>query len=174
MTLLAFRLLAWPLALLFPEPARTLIPYQLEDQFRRVHIRADHLRRPVLVVAGDRHGSAYGERSVWAFVHALERIDSARVEVVGVADLRGIPRLLRGFVRGKFARSTHEPVLLDWDGIFATAYALPPELCTMLLVDTTGTIVGRLSGTVPDSAQVAALAMQAHALLSGEPALPRP
>ena len=166
--------LLWPVALLLPEPARTLIAYRLEDQFRRVHVRAEQLHRPMLVVAGDRHGSAFGERSVWAFVHALERIDSSRVQVVGVADLRGVPRLLRGLVRSKFARSTHEPVLLDWDGVFATAYALPAELCTMMLVDTTGTIVGRLSGTVPDSAQVAALAMQAHVLLSGEPPLPRP
>ena len=102
---------------------------------------------------------------------------AGRVPVVAVADLRGVPRLLRRFARGQFPRDRRQPVLLDWDGALARRLAFDREQCTILVVGPAGQIHMRSTIGAVDTATALALLRQAAALtpaeLSGAPALPR-
>ena len=64
-----------------------------------------------------------------------------------MADTRGVPFFVKGFVRGKFPKERDRPVLLDWEGRFAKAYDWRPEETNVLVFDEHGTLVHQTHGT---------------------------
>ena len=150
-----------------PRAADTLVEFRLPDQFGTVHEGAAYRGRALLLVGAGRAGRAAGT----AWVGTLRGLqgDSAdgsagAIPVVAVADLRGVPRLLRRVVRGRFPDDRRQAVLLDWDGTLARRLGFDPEQCTILLVGPLGDVQARTSAMAVDSAAARALLRQAAAL----------
>ena len=157
--------------------ADSLVDFRLSDQFGRVHAAAEYQGRALLLVGAGRGGRAVG--TAWVETLRALQDDAAgagRVPVVAVADLRGVPRLLRRFARGQFPRDRRQPVLLDWDGALARRLAFDREQCTILVVGPAGQIHLRSTIGAVDTATALALLRQAAELtpaeLSGSPVLP--
>jgi hypothetical protein len=159
-----------------PMPAAdSLVDFRLTDQFGKVHETATYRGRPLLLVGAGRAGRAAGT----AWVGTLRGLQgdsadvgAAPIPVVAVADLRGVPRLLRRMVRGRFPDDRRQAVLLDWDGTLARGLGLDPERCTILLVGPQGDVQARATALAVDSAAARTLLRQAAAL--GATPLPPP
>lgn len=146
-----------------------LIDFALADQFGREHRRAEYEGGVLVVVGADRGGSAHVAGWLELARRGLEDLDAAtRLRALGVADLRGIPALVRPVVRAALARAVDRPVLLDWEGRFATAYGFAAGVCTVLVVDAHGRIVHRVGGAA-DPALAAPLVRRLRALLGAAP-----
>ena len=151
-----------------PAPAAdSPVDFRLTDQFGTVHEAARYRGRPLLLVGAGRAGRAAGT----AWVGTLRELqgDSAdarggAIPVVAVADLRGVPRLLRRMVRGRFPDDRRQAVLLDWDGTLARGLGLDAERCTILLVGPQGVVQARTTALAVDSAAARTLLRQAAAL----------
>jgi hypothetical protein len=129
------------------------VAFHLRDQFGRVHDAAALRGRALLIVAAARGGRAVG--TAWVEVLRALTVDTGAVapppQVVAVADVRGVPWLLRRVVRAQFPDDVRQPVLLDWDGSLARRLALVRERCTVLLVDRDGRVVRRITPATLDT-----------------------
>lgn len=136
--------------------ARALIDFEIEDQFQEKHDRESLLGKPFFLVCSDRDGKVYNR--MWG--PAIRDSLSARgiVEEIGhlgLADLRGVPFFLKGFVRGKFPKEDVGPILMDWKGQFPKAYDFMPGDCNILVFDADGELRLRHHGKEPDEAGLA-------------------
>jgi hypothetical protein len=167
-----------------PGPARaggwlpagdSAVGFRLSDQFGRVHDAAAYRGRPLLLVGAGRGGRA----AATAWVEALRGLQgdpagaAPALSVVAVADLRGVPRLLRRVVRGRFPDDRGQAVLLDWDGTLARRYQFAGDSCTILLVGPAGRAHAQTTRTavagVVDTARARALLREAAALTPPAP-----
>jgi hypothetical protein len=145
--------------------ADSAVGFRLSDQFGRVHEAAAYRGRPMILVGAGRAGRAAGT----AWVETLRGLqpDSAAataIPVVAVADLRGVPRLLRRFVRGRFPDDRREAVLLDWDGTLARRLGFDAERCTIVIVGPDGRPGARTSSATVDTVVARELLGQAAGL----------
>lgn len=94
--------------------------FTLDDQFGRTVDDATYRGVPLIVVLGGRDGAV----GVAAWTSALRLAIGATSEtcVLPVADLGGVPRLLRRAVSRMLPRDAEHWCALDWDG----------QLCTLL------------------------------------------
>jgi len=65
---------------------------------------------------------------------------------MAVANLKGVPRLLRGFVRGRFPKNGHRSILLDWEGKFTSAYQYQSGCTNIQLFNKEGEMRHQLFG----------------------------
>ena len=143
----------------------TVVTFRLGDQFGRQHDATTYRGQAWLLV-----GAANGGRvAAAAWVETLRAVQDdttgervpRTVPVVAVADLRGVPRLLRRFVRARFPRDPERAVLLDWDGSLARRFGFDGAQSTILLVDPSGRPAARTRSTAVDSALARTLVHQA-------------
>jgi hypothetical protein len=142
-----------------------VVEFRLSDQFGRPHATADHRGRAYLLVGAGKGGRAAGT----AWVERLRAMqgDSAGavpVPVIAVADLRGVPRLLRRLVRGRFPDDPRQPVLLDWDGVVARSLGFDAQTCTIVVVDPAGRPRARETLADVDTARARAILREAETL----------
>ena len=152
-----------PPAVRAPEPD-SLVAFRLSDQFGRVQDAADLRGRAYLLVGAGRGGRAAGT----AWVESLRALqgDSARtaLPVVAVADLRGVPRLLRRVVRGRFPDERDRGVLLDWEGTLARQLGFDVQQCTIVLVGPSGRVHARTTTAAVDVDSARAILRRAQTL----------
>jgi hypothetical protein len=137
---------------LYTQPQQTrLIPFKLKDQFGREFEERD-LQHWLLVLTGfDRSGSKYAESWMQAIQDSLkDHEEFYKVLLVAVADLRGIPFFLKGFVRGKFPKKRSRWVLMDWKGNFSKAFSFQPKVTNILIFDCESTLVHQTLGREVD------------------------
>jgi hypothetical protein len=148
--------------------ARHLIDFWIADQRGREHAAADYRGAVVMLVASDWAGSRYVAawlKAMWDALAGVPGLD--RLHALGVAEARGLPRLLRPALVAVLPNHERMTVLLDWEGVFATAYAFAPGECNVLVVDGTGRVTYRMSARGVDQAEVARLAAQIGNALTG-------
>ena len=122
-----------------PAQQERLIPFKIEDQFKREYSHEDFLGTDTVVIGSDSEGSRYSGPWKKALREALETDGKTEsVQIFEVADVRGVPFFLKGMVRGKFPREKENRVLLDWKGVFAETYGFEAEACTIVIFDRTG------------------------------------
>ena len=126
-----------------PNPSPERVPsFQLRDQFNNEH-RVEFPRdRPTVLALADRKGSDQLE----GWLEPLGDEFGETVHFDGVADVRGVPSLLRWGVRQIFRRGTKEPVMLDWEDAVCTSLAFEKEVANVLVLDQKGHIVLRVHG----------------------------
>lgn len=147
------------LALLAPALAQgdsTLIDFRIRDQFETVHTEAEFAGRVVLLIGSARPGSEYNP--VWGAairdsLLTLGIVDSVRL--LSVADLRGVPFFMKGFVRGKIPKDPQTPILTDWDGTLARHYRFNPETSNIFVFNREGRLLDRWAVLQLDPAVVA-------------------
>jgi hypothetical protein len=151
-----------------PAPAPdSLVAFRLSDQFGRTQDAADLRGRAYLLVGAGRGGRAAGT----AWVESLRALQGdgvgpAVLPVVAVADLRGVPRLLRRVVRGRFPDDRDRGVLLDWEGTLARQLGFDVQQCTIVVVGPSGRVHTRTTTAAVDLEGARAILRQAQALSS--------
>lgn len=95
-------------------PPSRLPRFRLADQFGRERDELTYAGIPVIVVAGDRAGA----KGVALWTEALRAVirDASETQVLSVADLGGVPRMLRRMVGRMLSRDPAHWCALDWDG----------------------------------------------------------
>ncbi|NDD64060.1 MAG: hypothetical protein EBZ36_08800 [Acidobacteria bacterium] len=118
--------------------------FELKDQYNQVNSYRFPKSKPTILVFGDRRGSEQIEgwvRPVW------DRYQD-RIDQKGVAVLSAVPVFMRGIIRSMFKSKVKYPVLLDWTGEVARAYAYHSGKANLVLIDQQGVILLRLTGPV--------------------------
>jgi hypothetical protein len=137
------------------------LEFLLENHDRARYSATTWGDRPLVLFLADRKGSEYDKRYVWSSGIAGDlraRAATANVAFVSIADLRGTPRLARGFVRGMFEPTAGDPVgltLLDWQGVLFTEYRLAPGAFHVLAFDPGGRLAYQATLRDFDPAQLA-------------------
>ncbi|MGZ8413901.1 MAG: hypothetical protein ACXW05_14320 [Gemmatirosa sp.] len=143
----------------------SIVAFRLSDQFGRVHDAAEYRGRTLLLVGAGRGGRETGTAWVEHLRALQDTVGGAPVlPVVAVADLRGVPRLLRRLVRSRFPDDPGRAVLLDWDGALARRFDFDTERCTILLVGPTGRAHARRTLAAVDTALARAMLREAAQL----------
>lgn len=95
-------------------PPSRLPDFALNDQFGREVVGATYAGMPLIVVVGDRDGAS----GVALWTSALRAVlgDTSDTHVLPIADLGGVPRLLRRMVSRLLPRDPAHWCALDWDG----------------------------------------------------------
>jgi hypothetical protein len=129
----------------------TLIEFNMEDQYKIKYSHNQFLGKVLIVVGSDREGSQFNEawsRAILDSLTSFQLEDS--ITFMAVADLKGVPRLLRGFVRRKFPKNGYHPILLDWEGEFAKAYKHQNGCTNILLFNRDGRMIYKFYGREPE------------------------
>ena len=100
--------------------AQRLVNFEMEDQFGVKYQRADLEGKVVVIIGSDRSGSRYNEQWGVALDSVLQHVTD--VTFLPVANVNGVPWLMRQFVRKKLTHDLSMRILLDWDGIISKTY----------------------------------------------------
>jgi len=145
-----------------------LISFKIEDQFGTVHTNEDYLASIVIVIGSDKNGSKYNGIWAKAIRDSLKHENNfAQIKFLRVADLRGVPFFIKGFVKGKFPKEKERWVLLDWKGQFAKAHEFESEACNIVIVDRNGTVVHKAHGQDLDYEKLAMICEKLKELMKG-------
>lgn len=98
-------------------PPSRLATFRLVDQFGREIEDEEYDGNPLIIVAGNREGA----RGVALWTAAIRAVigEMGVTHVLPVADLGGVPRLVRGMVARLLPRDRAHWCALDWDGQIA-------------------------------------------------------
>lgn len=141
----------------------------LQDQFGRKHTTDELKGRAVLLVASDRTGAAAGAQWVRVTLAALGRsVDTSKVAVVRVVDMRQVPVMPSTFARASLpglAAMDSSPILLDYQGVFAQRYGIAPGNNAQLVIAPDGRVMTRARGTSVNPMQASILAANIRSAL---------
>ena len=96
------------------EPPARLPAFQLHDQFGRAMERGAFDGCPLIVMVGSREGAAGVAR--WTAALRVQLGGGSVTAVLPVADLVGVPRMIRGLVLRLLPRDPAHWCAIDWDG----------------------------------------------------------
>ena len=125
----------------------TLINFEIKDQFDRIHRYTAYIDNILIVIGSDNEGSQFNQR--WSSViHNSLKNDPGyeRIAFLPVANVRGVPFLLKGFVKSKFPKEEDKWVLMDWEGDFAESYNFEEKSTNILVFDPNGKLAHRAHG----------------------------
>ncbi len=100
-----------------------------------------------LLTVADQKGA--GQMDPW--IHALKERFGTNFAMIAVADVSKVPRLLRGFVRGKFVERYPYPVLLDFSGDTVSRWNPMPDTPNLYLLAPDGRVLWRRSGSAAET-----------------------
>lgn len=151
-------------------PARaqdsTLIAFDMQDQFKQKHSDDAFRGHVVILIGSDRGGSDFNPRWGKAIADSLKghpRYDDVRF--LSVADVRGVPFFMKGFVRGKMPKQKDRWVLTDWDGEFAKAYNWQSDHSNIIIFDRQGKLRYQTAVRELDSEQLGEIVRQVQRVL---------
>ena len=121
--------------------------FEMKDQFGKEHRIEFPRPRPVLLLVGDRHGAEEVDR----WIPVLKRHWGERADIVGIAVVRGIPRLFHSRVAESVRRSRTQPVLLDFEGTVTTPLEYVRRRPNVYVIAPGGRMEAHVVG-VPDEA----------------------
>jgi hypothetical protein len=114
----------------------------LEDQHGVLHEVKFPRPRPVYIVAATRAGT----RQIAGWVKPIAEAYGERVEILGLADVRGVPSGLRGAVRLLVRDGTRWPVLMDWHSLIVPQICSPEYSSEVFVIQRDGKVRLHLSG----------------------------
>lgn len=129
-----------------PVPPTLCPPIALSDQYEHPQSVVFPTNRVVILTVADRTGNDF----VDPWVQALKQRYAGRVEIVGVADLSGVPGFLKGMVRRRFQKARPHPVMMDWDGAVTRSLAAQRNKPNVYVIDQSGRICGAVSEPMSD------------------------
>ncbi|MGE3309601.1 MAG: hypothetical protein AB7O66_06490 [Limisphaerales bacterium] len=130
------------------QPPRTHVridSFHLTDQFGAEHRMEFPRSRPLLLLVGDRKGSE--EIDPW--IEPLKARWGNVCDIVGVADVDGVPRFLRGRITEAIRESRAKPLLLDFEGKVTRRLPCEKKTANVFAIDPTGLMTAHVSGPYP-------------------------
>ena len=114
----------------------TLIDYAMQDQFDQEYTQDSFIGKYIILFGADRKGSQFSDRWGNALRDSLsERAINDSIQFVSLANLDGVPALMKGMVKRFFPKEKDSWALMDWDGLFASSYDFAPDQCNILVFD---------------------------------------
>ena len=112
----------------------TLIEFEIKDQFGRQYNQTGFTDSVIILLGADRQGSKFTDLWGTTLADSLRQYGSLdQVVFVALADLRAVPKLMRGMIKSYFPDNKEKWVLMDWQGRFAIAYDFRPDHCNILI-----------------------------------------
>lgn len=119
----------------------------LENQWEKPAKLQVPMQHVTILTVADRAGA----EQIQEWVAPLKKEFAANIEFFAVADLRAVPRPLRGFVRRRFAKAYDYPIGLDWSGSVADQLTIKEDVANLFVLDRHGHIQATMHG--PATAQ---------------------
>lgn len=119
---------------------------ELHDQFNALQKMSFPAGKVTLLTIADKKGS----KEISGWVAPVKQHFDTRVDIRGIADMSGVPVLLRGVARKQFRETQHYPVMLDWTGDVVKSFGYTPGKADVLLLDCDGKILYRTGGKADD------------------------
>ena len=116
--------------------------FVLDDQFKNPSTQAFPKERVSIYALADRKGSDQLEDWITPFYTRYED----RVDICGVANMKGLPKMLRPMLRRIFKKQIDYPVMMDWTGDVCAAFDYEAGVADIFVVDRAGRVVHRISG----------------------------
>ena len=139
----------------------TLISFKLEDQFGNEYTENDFLGRISLLIGSDKEGSQYNRLWASAIYDSLEEWGKTELVImIPIADLRGVPFFLKGFVKRKFPKQRDNWVILDWKGRFPKSYDFVAHQTNLLVFDQKGNLIYFTHGEEPDHENIRSILLK--------------
>jgi len=123
-------------------PLPALTRFTLSDQFSTNHAHSFPRERPMVVLLADREAS----KIIKPWIEALIPVCEGRFDLVGVADVRGAPKLFHGRIRSGMRDLFHHPVLLDWRGDVCDRLTVRKNVPSVILLQPDGIVSKRVDG----------------------------
>ncbi|MES2606300.1 MAG: hypothetical protein V4603_15305 [Pseudomonadota bacterium] len=121
----------------------SLLAFELEATDGTSYTERSWAGKPLVLLVASSEGVANNAGQVWSRpLHDFFTAHAA--DVVGVADVPGVPRLFRGAARNMAAPDDDDAVrtlLMDWDGEFMPRYGLSRGAYNVLVFDRAGKLV---------------------------------
>ena len=144
----------------------TLVDFELADQFDQVYTDEDFVGSVLVLIGGNRKGSSYTGGWTRAIQSSIDGHPGAEdVQMVGLADLRGVPFFIKGLVKSKFPQQPENWVLMDWKGHLPKTYSFEPGSANILIFDREGALVLQTHGQEVEEKKAAVLAGEIFVLL---------
>jgi len=121
---------------------------ELRDQFDRPQKLSFPTTNLTLLTIADKKGS----KQIAGWVVPVEQRFGGRIVIRGIADVSSVPGPLRGIVRKKFQKLQAYPVMMDWSGVAVKAFVYVPGKADILVLDSRGRILRRVTGEANDRA----------------------
>ena len=115
---------------------------ELEDQIGKVHSVEFPRARPVYIVAASKSGTS----DIAPWVKPVVDAFGEKVEIIGLADVRGVPSVFHGAVRFMLRDGTKWPVLMDWSAKVVPQLCKPGFSTEVFVVDKKGAICFQAEG----------------------------
>lgn len=128
-----------------PAAVQRLASFHLPDQFGTNHAYTFPRTRPLLLLVGDRRGSE--EIDPW--IEPLKKRWKQKADIVGLADVQGAPRFLRGRITEGIRKSRSKSLLLDFDGKVTDTLPLKKKTANIFLIAPDGALLAHVAGPYP-------------------------
>ena len=116
--------------------------FELTDQFGHRHAVRFPTLRPMLLVIGDRRGSE--EIDPW--IAPLKQRWGSSADLLGIADVRAVPRFLKSRITEAIRRARPQPLLLDFEGVVTEKLPCKSKAANVFAVGTDGRILAHVHG----------------------------
>lgn len=120
----------------------TVPAFSLEDQFEKKWSKSDFSDMVALYMVCDKNAHPHAENWIKGLVPKFKD----RIHFVPVADVSGVPGILKGYVRGKIKDKAPFSVLLDWNGHLVKALDMKAGYPTFVVCDKNGVVTHRTWG----------------------------
>ena len=115
---------------------------ELHDQYNALQTLAFPATNLTVLTIAEKKGS----EQIAGWIAPVKKRFGSRVDIRGIADVSAVPWALRSLVRREFRKSQTYPVMLDWTGDVVNVLTYEPDKANVLLLDSHGQILKRLSG----------------------------
>jgi hypothetical protein len=142
-------------------PAKAPASIELRDQYDAPQRLTFPATNVVVLTIADKKGS----EQIDGWVAALKARYAGRLDIRGLADVRGVPESWHGRVRRRFQEARTYPVMMDWSGTNCARFGFQPGVANVLVIERDGTIGARFTGPVREAALREAFAAADTALV---------
>lgn len=113
-----------------------LISFELKDQYKTYYTENSWPDSVLIILGSDRVGSDFNPiwaKAIYDSTHII--LPNLAIKQMGIANLKGVPFFLKGFIRNKFPRENKVWILMDWSGLFSKTYHFVANECNILIFD---------------------------------------
>ena len=116
--------------------------FTLIDQYKAEHKQEFPRERISIFALADRKGSDQLEDWIAPFYERYEE----NVDICGIANLKGVPKLLQPMIRRLFRKGVAYPVMMDWTGSVCESFGYQAGMADIFVVSRDGTLLHRING----------------------------